>query len=657
MRSPAAASEAVLDDRACSLSILRAQAGKPLRNVILDIDTHHWSVNEKSAEFLENLLCFLPIKNSNEGKLVESFLRLYLRPHHYVAVSYPWNPSFGENKSCRYQLAGQTVPVRDTVLDRIIRFIRYKQGSRDMIPFWIDQLSIDQRDEAKHEIGMQSMDRVYKQCTYAVGYLWVEVKTQTQIGHLWKLLTGRITKWDFEKQRSILENGVDEQVADEILDMLIQITDDQWWNRAWIFQEDYLAGTKMWLLMRHAKGLDKSYAREMLGDLPGEIVIRSDMFRKHVTLFCLALRQKIGQSSLVSTKCDEILKKAGKYSILHQTKYDVWAIHGKMTVSVLKDLHSRRISFPTDILAITANVCDYENRISVSKEGPASMSLSLSILALCITNGEIIQNGSSEPKPYENVFDYLRNHTLPIIGPLSDGELTFIKHCRLRVTGLSEAGIHTEGMLWRLSDTFHPDCLQQISIPTNQSLKQRDIYRNGLNEYYRVRLSDLVGLLRKRNKRRYQCLADDLASYLKPLKRQKTSDEWPHRFVMDLMAAHVVDAMDSGKYLQVARLVGRSSAEGGTMPYRAIFVREKHEIQRSGPGYIFTSWTSTAENVRNSTTCKRLAKYASIEVDVGKCMEHSSRGLRTKNWANGLCFFLGERNSSFVFPWPESFCD
>lgn len=119
---------------------------------------------------------------------------------------------------------------------------------------------------------------------------------------------------------------------------------------------------------------------------------------------------------------------------------------------------------------------------------------------------------------------------------------------------------------------------------------------------------------------------------------------------MELMAAHVVDAMDSGKYLQVARLVEGLSAEGGTMPYRAISVREKHEMQRSGPGYIFTSWISTAENVRNSTTCKRLAKYASIEVDVGKCMEHSRRGLRTKNWANGLCFFSGERNSSFVFP-------
>lgn len=519
MRSPAI-SESVVDDRMDSLPTLRAQAGKPLRNAILNIDAHHWSANDKSVEFLQNLVRFLPTERNNEhlhyctnhGKHAASFLKPCLHPHRYVAISYPWSPSSGESKSCRYQLPDRTVPVRDTVLDRTIRFIRYKQGSRDMIPFWIDQLSINQFDTVKHEIGMQSMDRIYKQCTYAFGYLWVEVKTQTQIDHLWRLLAGQITKWDSRKQSLILQNGVDEQMADEILGLLVQITDDRWWSRAWIFQEYYLAGTKMWLLMRHVRGLDKSYAREILGDLPGEVLIRSNVFRKYATLFCLALRQKTGRSSLVTKKCDEILKNSGKYSILRQNKYGTWAIHGNMTVSVLKDLHSRQIPIPTDTLAITANVCDYENRISLSKRGHVFTSLSLRILALCITNGEIIQNGDGEPKLYENVFDYLDNHTLPIIGPLSDGELTFIKHCRLPVTGLSEIGIHTERMLWRLSDTFHPDRFRQVSIPANRSLKQGDVYQNGLDEYSRIRLSDLVKLLRERNKQRYQCLADNLAS-------------------------------------------------------------------------------------------------------------------------------------------------
>ena len=54
---------------------------------------------------------------------------------------------------------------------------------------------------------------------------------------------------------------------DDVLDLLVQITDDQWWSRAGIFQEDYLARTRMWLLIRHTQGLDKSHK---LGHLSGK---------------------------------------------------------------------------------------------------------------------------------------------------------------------------------------------------------------------------------------------------------------------------------------------------------------------------------------------------------------------------------------------------
>jgi hypothetical protein len=50
------------------------------------------------------------------------------------------------------------MPVRNTVLDQTIRFIQYKQGSGGIIPFWIDQLCIEQDDTSEHEKGMQSMD-------------------------------------------------------------------------------------------------------------------------------------------------------------------------------------------------------------------------------------------------------------------------------------------------------------------------------------------------------------------------------------------------------------------------------------------------------------------------------------------------------------------
>ncbi|KAF2647141.1 hypothetical protein K491DRAFT_331906 [Lophiostoma macrostomum CBS 122681] len=96
-------SSRVADDRTCSLLSLRAQAGKPLRVVILEIYDHHSTENSKSNEFLENLKCFLPSETSdrrhasNHGRQARP---LTLIPHSqakgYVAISYPWNESYGE---------------------------------------------------------------------------------------------------------------------------------------------------------------------------------------------------------------------------------------------------------------------------------------------------------------------------------------------------------------------------------------------------------------------------------------------------------------------------------------------------------------------------------------------------------------------------------
>jgi hypothetical protein len=67
---------------------------------------------------------------------------------------------------------GKLLKVRDVVLDRTFQFLRYQQACGVMLPLWIDQLSIDQKKTPEREIAMQSMDLVYKNCTYAVGYLW-----------------------------------------------------------------------------------------------------------------------------------------------------------------------------------------------------------------------------------------------------------------------------------------------------------------------------------------------------------------------------------------------------------------------------------------------------------------------------------------------------
>lgn len=639
------------DDTKCSLSTLRAQAGKPLRDIILEIHKRQWKPNDKSFEFLENLRCFLPserLPQGGRGRSEEIWLRQCSRVDNYVALSYSWTPSYGEDITTgRYQLLGKTVGVRNVVLDRTIRFIRYKCGSRGMIPFWIDQISIDQEDTPKKEKYMQSMDLVYQRCAFAVGYLWVEIKTQLQVDHLSSLLGGHIVG-ETGGPQPVLKEGIDEQTWYEVLDLLVQITDDQWWSRAWIFQEDYLAGTKMWLLIRHAPGIVKPRAGK-LGTLSGELVVQSTRLRKYATLFCLALLD-LDRGSLVMNACQRVLQRAGKYTILHK-----YGRRGQptMTVRVFTDLSKRDITVPSDMLAIAANVCGYDARILVTKN-TAETSLSLGILTLCMSNGEIISDDEGGMACYGNILDFLRNRAIRINAPLQDGALTFLKHSRLTVRHLSVTGIHTEEILWKLSDPIHPRCLRHCSHVTPENRSQRDLYQNGLSRYQRSRLFDLLRVLAQRNKL-HKRLVEDLEIYLAVHDRPARRDDWPPRFVMDVMAASVVDAMDTGKYLQVARLV-RDSVGAHDSRYRAVFVRDRNEIKRSGPTHAFTSWARTKEQIQEDVKRKTLAKYVSMEVSLNENEQRQVRILKSRGWMNGICFFGGEIKSSFVFAWPESLC-
>jgi len=231
-----------------------------------------------------------------------------------------------------------------------------------------------------------------------------------------------------------------------------------------------------------------------------------------------------------------------------------------------------------------------------------------------------------------------------------------MKHCRFSVSYLSKAGIHTKGFLWKLLDMIRPDCLRKTSLSNRKSPSQKGLYRHGLNDYQRSRLFDLVGLLNQRDKRRYKRLADDLDDYLRNRERPIRRDDWPPRFAMDVMAAGIVDAMDTGQYLQIARLIKGSSRGGQGKSCHTVFVRDYNERHSSGPTYVFTSWTRTDNQVGDEATCKALAKYASMEVSFDGKARHGMGSLKSKRWINGLCFFDGEVKSSYIVAWPDSLC-
>ncbi|OCK75459.1 hypothetical protein K432DRAFT_308464 [Lepidopterella palustris CBS 459.81] len=578
--------------------------------------------------------------------------------YEYVAVSYPWKPSEGEDESKGgYYLKSSSRPVklRDILLDRIIHYVQYathnRAGADKHIPFWIDQLSINQKHRREKYHAVQSMDLVYKYCTAAVGYLWVEIETQDQLDLLGRLLRGQIA--NESQQRPRLGKNVDGPTSEKVLQLLLRITDDPWWNSAWIFQEDYVSEEKMCLLIRHSAKLSKENAKREVGDLLGELVVNSADFRKHATLFCLAYRQRMAQDLRICKDCDGVLNKAGEYTIMH--KYDRGAVGDRirkaMSPTLFTALGSRRVEHTPDIPAISANCLQYPIRLYPSKIKMSRSSLSICILALYLINGEIIKNDEDNPGQLsQDIFRYLQDQTMSLDTRVDGWELRFMKHCRLSSVRLSDDGIVTKGMLWKVCKEIPPDELLPTGSPVNKDYSRKDLYQVGLDEYQRKRLGVLARWLRRL---RYICLAEGLENFLRSEQPSYSShDDWPSGFCMSMMAHQIVKAMDAGKPLQLGLLIRNNPKAYGS--YQAIFVRNYREFHDPRKSFIFTSWSCTREYASEEFLTRNPAKYVSLEVVRGGQTSDGCQTLRTKRWVNGLCFFAGEQIRDFVFPWPQS---
>lgn len=190
---------------------------------------------------------------------------------------------------------------------------------------------------------------------------------------------------------------------------------------------------------------------------------------------------------------------------------------------------SREISEASDLLAIAANCCNYSVRLNTKSLGSTSCSLSLSVLALFLFNGDIIMNhGHDENLLSKNIFNCLQLLALASFDPpVEDKELMFIKKCRLINVRLSLDGIVTSGRLWKLHKkieigefTFEPSF--------NKSS------RKGLNGYQRSRLRQLSLELQLQG---HETLANDLDDFLDEdirvetsrLRRSDTRISWPSK--------------------------------------------------------------------------------------------------------------------------------
>jgi hypothetical protein len=385
----------------------------------------------------------------------------------------------------------------------------------------------------------------------------------------------------------------------------------------------------------------------VLGGLPGEICVKSADFRREVTRFCVAYQKRVNHGRQHEGICQKILERAGKYTILLRETDGSGCdtVCKPMSPSIFADIGGRGIRKDSDRLAVAANCCGYSVRLNTEALRTKECSLSLSMLALYLLNGEIVMNDRKNNRAAlsDDIFDFMKKQSLNNFRPpVEKNELTFIKGCRFLNVKLSEEGIETAGHFWKLEKMITRKFSNKLPYEIDSS--------DGLGRYQRRRLRQLADTLESgEHGKRYMGLANDIDSFLK--EDAHLEDERFSKQHKDLMAEEVIQAMRDGKRLRLACLVPinhKQQSKNVHSPYRGIFVSEAGGEWEGVPSYVFTASCPASENP------SEIDKHVSLEVDWrGSASENRPR-LITKRWINGLCFFDGCPRRKVVFPWPAS---
>ncbi|KAI8951732.1 hypothetical protein F4801DRAFT_544153 [Xylaria longipes] len=435
---------------------------KPIVSLLLDIQRYQ-ALQQQFLCFLYDLECF-SVKGDEGTRLYRHRINAFEETD-YVALSYTWDPSQYENpRNKGYSVKDRSrkrefpSPVRDCVFERITKYMHCK-GVKLL---WIDRHSLPQqickssacdRRNPKHEkchkkrAGLQCMDWVYKLSKHPVALLGRPLKLRRELTLLHKILKGKLVNQSDRADQPQLLQGRNLQQAKDALKLLFAITSDLWWQRAWTFQENYKGGKDMTLLIRHARSLEGYKRRSRtFGYVPGEVCVNSRLFSDQATELCVAFRSTKHITPKEEEMIRSVLSRAGKYTVLLE-KSQI------MSPKIIADVEERDVRDVWDRLAIVGNCCSYSVRMDIERLRQDDHSLSLSMLAMCLLNGEILDNRPSGGHTASNltVSRFLKVQSFDkMSSPLEQRSLTFNKGSRFTDVKLHESGILTKGHLWKL---------------------------------------------------------------------------------------------------------------------------------------------------------------------------------------------------------------
>jgi hypothetical protein len=465
---------------------------------------------------------------------------------------------------------------------------------------------------------MDSMDVLYRRSRHPIGLLAVILETRDEVNFLQTLMMGdaviRNCKDDYPRLACL-----EKSCAMAVFNVLVHLHKDRWWTRAWIFQEEYLSSTSMQILIRHKQDIVPS---EKFGPVEGEVCLNAVEFRTQATLFLLALKREADDE--LAKKCTIILKRFGRYDLLHLFQHD--AKKKAMSPRIFADMQRGRVEWRFDLLLIVANSCNYAIRFVSREMMDSGHDLKLCLLTMYLLNGKLFRDSQDIKKlPEEidatNYMQYISFNKFD--PPIARKRLSYLKACALHKVSLLQTELLTEGNLWTISDTVLPSTWPR---PSQRSRKR---HRTGLSNIQRDYLFNLTDVLRMSGE---GLLAARLERYLETdMTHRKLS---PAKRYMNKMAKLVAEAMRTGTPLRIAFSQRLGKACG-------VFV----DLQSSCTE-IFTFWHSGID-VDGRWRESHVSLAVRVQDDEGLPL------LDTIKWVNGLFFLERYDKTKVIFRWPR----
>lgn len=579
----------------------------------------------------------------------------YISTTRYLALSYVWKNSAHEGKvQHSWQVRGRgcdegsTCRVRDSVLDRVVRYMQ----SRGVYHLWVDKECIDSENTRERQQALQCMDLVYCASEEPLAVLSVPIRTRIELAMLQSLLNDQLVAMVDDRgtlmSLQIKDHHEEEQIY-RVLDLLHRMTSDDWWSRAWCFQEEYRATKDMKLLIPHYLGTDVPDDTEIFGDLTGsgELTISSSTFRQQTTRFILAYvtTAKTHGKMYDRGTCLQILGRAGDYALLSQYGHilDLEAKGKSTSTLVLNDLQHKNYTVPSDMLNIAANCNVYYRTMNTGLIDNYKASMSIAMLTMWFLNGEIFWNdGNADPGrgnrawiEDQNVFTHLDSiafDACPEIGEQS--RLAYRRKLRFLRPKLMSKGVETYGHLFHLTQVIKLDAESvSTSDPAQAFLNVASELKN-VDSKFAARLEKFVA---------------------EEFNQGHADFAWASRHAMSLSATNLITRLRERPYLAFGILANRDDGSTSGEVDAGIFAVNSLALSPDS-SFVFNSWQQGSRGAPWYKNQPEEDKYVSLKVSIVEdSLNSASPLLCTEAWVDGLCFYEGATQHPYTFPWPKHF--